>query len=125
MNFPKTPFVKTACVLVLCTPCVLAADVDSGCNHLGREIALRAAEQMQAGLGAGERSELARIAEEVCREFSVPAVDAAAAESSIAEPVAAAEAAVPEAAGAERRGLLNLEIIPAEERVRRPGLKRL
>jgi hypothetical protein len=116
MNLSTTRFVLAG-VSVLWPIAVMSAQTDPGCNQLGREVALRAAEQMQAGLDAGARTELAAIAEAVCLEFTVPPASAAAlAEERVAPAETAAE---------PRAGVLGLEIIPAEERVRRPGLKRL
>ncbi len=106
-------------VMLLYSTAALAADADTGCNQLGREIALRAAEQMQAGFDATGRSELAAIAEAVCLEFTAPGAAAASVEAQ--SPAGETPAAEPEAG---RRGLFNLELIPPEERVRRPGLKR-
>ena len=116
MNFSVVRFVLAASAIGLIPPGVAAADTGPGCNQLGREVALRAAEQMQAGLDAAARTELAAIAEAVCIEFTVPV---AAGEN------AAAASGADKAAGDERREVFGLELIPPEERVRRPGLKRL
>lgn len=121
MNFPLSRCVLTGSALAFMSPAVSAADSDPGCNQMGREVALRAAEQMQAGLDTAARTELAAIAEAVCIEFTV-SVGSAAAPSR----VAAAPAAEPGTVEAsEQREAFGLEIIPPEERVRRPGLKRL
>lgn len=121
MNFSVARVVLATGAFALLPLGAAAADTDAGCNQMGREVALRAAEQMQAGLDAAARTELAAIAEAVCLEFTVPA-GAASADS--AAPTGDNEAPAADA-GNERREAFGLEIIPPEERVRRPGLKRL
>jgi len=116
MVFHMKHFVLATIALSLLPLSLAAADTDPGCNQLGREVALRAAEQMQAGLDAAARSELAAIAEAVCREFTVPMATG---------PAVSGEAEAPDAEPpAERGGLFDLQLIPPEDRVRRPGLKR-
>lgn len=100
---------------------LLAAEAHPGCNQLGREIALRAAERMQAGLDAAARAELALIAEEACVEFAAP--QAAAAQPGVVPPAVAATEADGES-GQEPRRLFGLDIIPPEDRVRRAAMKR-
>lgn len=110
--------------------CPLAANAaDAACNQLGREVALRAAEQLQAGLDASERSQLAAIAEAVCVEYTQPVAAEESTVSPTAAPATEAAAAATDtdtatAAEEPRRRLFDLEIIPPEERVRRAGLKR-
>lgn len=119
-----------------------AASADSrACNLQGREIALRITEEVRGSLDSAERNKIAAIAEEVCMDFASPAAAAPAAQSNrpvISRPSAAqpANAAAPVAAAPEpmadseaedegNEGLFgNIRVIPAEERVQRPGLKR-
>lgn len=104
----------------------LAAAQASTCNQLGREVALRAAEQLSGvGLDTAARAELASIAETVCMDYTaqaavMPAADSA--DGAVGQAAAALESDEPEEAG--RRSVFGLELIPPEERVRRPGLKR-
>lgn len=117
MVFHMKHFVLATIATGLLPLSVAGADTDPGCNQLGREVALRAAEQMQTALDAAARSELAAIAETVCREFTVPMAT---------PPAVSGEAEAPAAQPpAEREGLFDLQLIPPEDRVRRPGLKRL
>jgi hypothetical protein len=120
LNFSLVRCVLAASAGALFPLSAAAADTAAGCNQMGREVALRAAEQMQADFDAAARTELAAIAEAVCLEFTVPA----AASASSSAPAAASEAPATDAVK-ERREAFGLEIIPPEERVRRPGLKRL
>ena len=94
-----------------------------GCNQLGRELALRSVEELGLGLDAAQRSNLAALAETVCLEFqSLPVREQAVFESS-------PETAVPPPVMAneedKKDGFFSLEKIAPEDRVRRPGLKRL
>lgn len=125
MNLSAAGFVLAAGAVALLPVNAAAAETDPVCNQLGREVALRAAEQMQAGLDTAARTELAAIAEAVCIEFTVPAATAAAAAGGNASAAAEAERTASNEADSERREAFGLEIIPPEERVRRPGLKRL
>ena len=105
-------------LLVHVTGNVAAAELQDGlmCNQMGREIALRAAEQIDPGIDAATRTRLAAIAREVCVEFNtgVPA-GAQFGESAPAE--------AEEQPG--KSGFLNPQVIDPADRVRRPGLKRL
>ncbi len=93
------------------------------CNQMGREVALRAAEELSVPLDAAIRTELAAIAESTCVSYLPTAEDYAAAEAAgaVAGPPVNAVAADDEASG---RQLFDLELIEPEDRVRRPGLKR-
>ena len=106
------------------------------CNIQGREIALRISEEDGSELTASERSRIARIAEEVCIEFTVEAgatqnSNLAVVESSSSARVdsntGAASGAEPlqEPEAVEEEGQFgDLRIIKPEDRVQRPGLKR-
>jgi hypothetical protein len=106
---------------------VLAAEgsVAIQCDLLGREIALRAAEQMETAITTANRATLAEIARQACLDYQVQPVMADAAPGTISP--AAQETtptAAPEAEESDAAGLFDLEIIEPEDRVRRPGLKR-
>jgi hypothetical protein len=75
------------------------------CNQLGREIALRAAEELPLSMNAELRNRLAGIAEETCASYLVPDYQDAEPEQT-------------------RRESFDLQLIEPEDRVRRPGLKR-
>ena len=105
------------------------------CNLQGREIALRISEEVSDALAAGDRDRIARIAEEVCMSFTAEAAPASSALTVIERPsqdndasstqAASVSASVEEEIADEDDGVLGgLRIIPAEDRVRRPGLKR-
>jgi len=96
---------------------LLAAEVPD-CNQLGREIALRAAEQLQVSLDADSRSQLAGLAETACLEH----MTGAAAPTPASVPAAAADAETPSPAAGN--GLFDLELVDPADRVRRGGLKR-
>jgi len=134
-------FLTSLTLLVQLLPVTgFAASADSrACNQQGREIALRISEEVRGSLDTAERNKIAAIAEEVCLDFATPAVQsnrpvigrpAPAQQANVAAAVAAApetkvESESDEANDADEEGLLgNIRIIPAEERVRRPGLKR-
>lgn len=106
-----------AMATLLVCPCVQAAQPqERDCNQLGREIALRAAEQMPQSFDSAARSRLAAIAEGACVEFSTDVA---------ATPVGAPAASpAPEAADDGQASLFDVELIAPEDRVRRPGLKR-
>lgn len=125
--------VSAMTILLMSGACYGAEGMDNRlCNMQGREIALRISEEMNSNLDAGDRSRIAGIAAEVCREFvaegNAPGNMAAMRRPEAGRPAAAAaEEADPEEAGEdeERRGLFgNLRIIDPEDRVKRPGLKR-
>jgi hypothetical protein len=102
-----------------CTTTVQAAD-DSAvimCDQLGREIALRAAEQLGAAINTTNRSILADIARQACLDYQVMP----AAVAGTARPAPATEAPGDEPGEA---GLFDVEIIDPQDRVKRPGLKR-
>lgn len=90
------------------------------CNQMGREIALRAAEELTVPLDASVRMELAAIAESTCVSYLPGTPDEAAA--GLTAPVDTASAK--SADGDSERTLFDLEFIEPEDRVRRPGLKR-
>jgi hypothetical protein len=105
-----------ALLTVFQTTAALAASAPDqrDCNLLGREIALRAAEELTVSLNAEARARLAAIAESTCLANPVPA---------FADTAAAAAPDVSEDDPATRE-LFDLEIIEPQDRVRRPGLKR-
>lgn len=111
--------------VLLQVPVTLGADLPGAvtCNQMGREIALRAAEELSVPLDAALRTELAAIAESTCVSYLPTAEDYAAADTAAAEDNTSATAAttVDENSG---RQLFDLELIEPEDRVRRPGLKR-
>ena len=104
---------KLVMVTALLAPCVHAAEPqDRDCDQLGREIALRAAEQMPQSFDSAARTQLAAIAESACIEFGANTAGLpAASETGDAAPDANGE-------------LFDLELIEPQDRVRRPGLKR-
>lgn len=92
----------------------LSAAQEPDCNQLGREIALRAAEQLQVSLDADSRSQLAGLAETACLEHMTGAAASA--------PAAAEDAETP--SPTTGNGLFDLELVDPADRVRRGGLKR-
>jgi hypothetical protein len=91
------------------------ASADLMCDQLGREIALRAAEQLGAAINTANRAELAEIARQACLDYrTMPVVDV--------QPIQQAPAGP--AAEDSGEGLFDLEVIDPEDRVRRAGLKR-
>jgi len=110
--------------ICLCQPALAAAAASApNCNQLGREIALRAAEQLEVPLDAQTRTELAALAEAACLEGeAVAPVEARVEESAgvVAEP---AEPEADTEAGRASR-LFDIEVIDPADRVQRPGLKR-
>jgi hypothetical protein len=90
-----------------------AADVAGSCNLLGREVALRAAEQINAALDAEQRTQLALIVEAACEEYQA---DALLIDQAGQSPGADAEG--------EDNKFLTLDLIAPEDRVRRTALKR-
>jgi len=109
---------------ILILPCLLGlsqtlrAAEEPDCNQLGREIALRAAEQMPVSLDADSRRQLAVLAETACLEH----MTGAAAPAPASAPPAAADAETPGTASGS--GLFDLELVDPADRVRRGGLKR-
>lgn len=104
---------KLVTVAALLASCVHAAEPqDRDCNQLGREIALRAAEQMPQSFDSAARTQLAAIAESACIEFG-------------ANITGAPSASVAGDTAADENGeLFDLDLIEPQDRVRRPGLKR-
>lgn len=114
------------------------------CNLQGREVALRLSEELDVGLDTEQRAQAAQIAEAVCLEYSdstanptnngLSVIERPEATATRVENVSPAEgfAAQPDTESGtdadteeDKNGLFgNLKIIPAEDRVRRPGLKR-
>jgi hypothetical protein len=106
-------------ILATCTTTAHAAgdSADIMCDQLGREIALRAAEQLGAAIDTSTRSTLADIAGQACLDYqSMPPAGA-----ETARPAPAADDRVDEPGEA---GLFDVEIIDPQDRVKRPGLKR-
>jgi len=105
--------------LPLAAPVLHAQDV-TACNQYGRELALRASEEGVLTLDGAQRAALAQLAETVCLEFraDAPAPAATSAPAGPDQVPAAAESG-------EKNGLFDFEIIDPQDRVRRPGLKRL
>jgi hypothetical protein len=115
----------TVLSICLCQPALAAAAASgpNNCNQLGREIALRAAEQLEVPLDAQARTELAALAEAACLEGEAVAPAEARVEEStgvVAEP---AEPETDTEAGRASR-LFDIEVIDPADRVQRPGLKR-
>lgn len=111
-----------------------AADNMRACNQLGREIALRAAEEITSAISAEQRTQLAVIAESVCLDFQVADADAGTVNQGVA---VASNASVGAQADAgeevevgdeseekEEGSFLDLKLIDPADRVQRPGLKR-
>lgn len=93
---------------------VLAADAAGSCNLLGREVALRAAEQLNTAIiDADQRMQLALIAEAVCEEYQADAL--------LIEQAGQGSGA--DAEDADNK-FLTLDLIAPEDRVRRTALKR-
>jgi len=109
--------------MCLCQPVLAAAASSPNCNQLGREIALRAAEQLEVPMDAQARTELAALAEAACLEdtAAAPAEVVAGESGSVVAAPAEPEASVE--TGSERR-LFDIEVIDPADRVQRPGLKR-
>lgn len=109
-------------LLALASSPLSGAEDPRFCNQLGREIALRAGEELGT-LDAGERNRLAELAESACLDLgAMPAVSATTAPAATATPADAAAARATDVVEDGRRGFM--ERIPPEERVRRPALKR-
>ena len=96
------------------------------CDQLGREIALRAAEQM-GSFDADSRTTLAAIARQACLDHHGTSAMSMQQAGPAAAAMAPAAVVVDEPAAdetGEAEGLFDVEIIDPQERVRRPGLKR-
>ena len=106
----------------------LAADSshETMCDQLGREIALRAAEQM-GSFDADSRTTLAAIARQACMDHhgtsAMSMQQARPAAPAMAPAAVVVDETVADETG-EAEGLFDVEIIDPQERVRRPGLKR-
>jgi len=100
-----------------------AATSSPNCNQLGREIALRASEQLEVPLDAQTRTELAALAEAACMEDTeaLP-VEMLEEESGSVDAQPGEHGANTEADPARR--LFDIELIDPADRVQRPGLKR-
>lgn len=120
----RFPVVLSGLSILLCQAAMAATVASSpNCNQLGREIALRAAEQLEVPMDAQARAELAALAEAACLEDAA----AAPAEMTVEEAgTGAAEAGESEASAeaGTARSLFDIEVIDPADRVQRPGLKR-
>lgn len=113
-------FLLGSTLLLISASSVMAADTQS-CNLLGREIALRAVEELNLELDAGMRSKLADIAESSCLDYqAVPTQATGRIQGSDSATGMAVDADLEDADSS----LFDLNIIDPEDRVRRPGLKR-
>lgn len=87
------------------------------CNLQGREIALRISEEVNSALSAEARNQIAGIAEQVCQDY--------AGQSASYTVIQRPGSNEPAASESTENGLFGeMKIIEAEDRVRRPGLKR-
>ena len=99
------------------------------CNLQGREIALRISEEVNSALSAEARNQIAGIAEQVCQDYagqsgSYTVIQRPGSNEPAGLSVSASEDDSAASESTENGLFGEMKIIEAEDRVRRPGLKR-